>query len=111
MKKAILITGIMMFAASNVFAATTLAVFTTTVPTGLTGFTQSKNVGVAYGSTASYFAASAKNTNGNKIYGAISTQSSVYQKDGTVGTAIVTGDNPTIPTAQGDAISSGWTSM
>lgn len=108
MKKILLFTGIMMIFASQVFATVIQ-----TIPSGV-GVSLSKNVLTNYesgGTPAAYFAISAKNSQGNKIYGAINTQSSVFQKDGNVGTALATTDNPTVPTTQGQAINTGWTSM
>lgn len=114
MKKVIIITGMMMFLASNVFATTLATYAQGSVPSGLTGFAASKSVIVAYESTATtgtYFACSAKHTNGDKIFGAISTQTSVYSKQDNQGDTLATGDNPTLPTTSTGSINSGWTAM
>ena len=119
MKRVILLTGIMMFVGASAFA-TTIAVG---IPTGFTGFSQSKNVLVTYGSgngtggactaaagDCTHFAASAKNTSGDKIYGAVDTSSVVWMKSGTAGIAVVAGDTPGLPTGP-TYTPTGWTSM
>lgn len=120
MKKVFLLTGIVMLYAASAFA-TAVAVYTTTTGAastlGITGFTQSKNVGSAYISgTASstgfaYYSIATKHSSGTKIYGAISTDSGMYQKDDATIGVITTGEQPTLPTAVTDTVGSGWTSM
>lgn len=122
MKRVILLTGIMMFVWVNAFA-TTLAVPATVAPAG---FSASKNVIVGYGSgnatggacTAAagdcvHFGATAKNTSGDKIYGAVDTKSFVYMSSGAAGSTLTTLGTSAcmpIPTAA-DYTPTGWTSM
>lgn len=116
MKRLILLTGIMMLVAANAFA------MDVTVAYNHPGFSKSKNVVVGYasgtsagasctGNTCVHFAASAKNTSGDKIYGAVDTNSSVWMKTDTAGDTLATGDNPALPTASDSSPGSGWTAM
>lgn len=113
MKKVILLTGVivMMYAASA-FATTA----STVVPTTISGFTKSKNVGAVYesGTTSSsgfaYYTIATKHSSGTKIYGAISTDAGMYSKDDATIGEIAVGEQPAVPTAS-TATVSGWTSM
>lgn len=116
MKRVILLTGIMMLVAANGFA------MGATVTYNHPGFSKSKGVIVGYasgtsagatctGATCVHFAASAKNTAGDKIYGAVDTNSSVWMKTDTAGDELVAADNPSLPTATDSTPGSGWTAM
>lgn len=124
MKRVILLTGIMMFLAVNAFATTLAVPYTIAAPAG---FSPSKNVIIGYGSGNStgaactaaagdcvHFGATAKNTSGDKIYGAVDIYSFVYMSTGTAGqtlTAATTSACMPIPTSTAYAIPTGWTSM
>ena len=112
MKKVTLITGII----SMLFAASAFATaFGTSIPTGVTGFSVSKNVvlgytsGTALGSGFAYYTMGTKHISGSKKFGAISTDTGMYAKDSSI-IIFVTGEMPTLPDSADDTVS-GWTSM
>lgn len=115
LRKSVLTIAMTLVAASVFAASTTVAVFTTST---LPGFQPSKSVSVGYqadqltGTTYVTYAISAKHQSGDKIFGTDSATTKMFQRSGTAGTALATGDNPTLPTnATTSVIGSGWTSM
>lgn len=100
--------------ALTLFAANAFAEATVAVPTGLQGFNLSKSVSVAYEASTGKdtYAGSSKHLQGDKCYGGTSASSYIWFKNCTAGTALATGDNPTVPDTPSDAaVSNGYSQM
>ena len=115
--KLLIIASIMLFA-GNVFAGATAEVTLTNTVSGktLSGFTPTRQVTVGYisvaGTSPDRYAIATKHAQGNKIYGTTSAQTSNFQKDGTQGATLQTGDVPGAPSSTSDsAIPTGWSAM
>lgn len=114
--KLAIIFAVVLFAGSA-FAGASAEVTTTNTVSGqtLAGFTPTRQVTCGYISTGSNpdrYAISAKHLQGNQMYGTTSAQTSNFRRDGVPGTALGTGDVPTLPaTASDSAIPTGWSAM